>query len=116
MFRVSQEKKRGRTVITVDGELSGDQTGVVETCCGQAMANGKPVHLLLRDVSTVDRAGCALLGRLAAQGVSILAQGVYTSYLVASLLPGGKGAPSAAIDAVAPGRGRRRPNPRLPRA
>jgi hypothetical protein len=116
MFRVSQEEKRRRTIITVDGELSGDQTEVVETCCGQAMAQVKPVRLILRDVSTVDRAGCALLGRLASKGVSILAQGVYTSYLVASLRPGGKGAPTAAIDAATPDRRSRRLRPRPPRA
>jgi hypothetical protein len=85
VFRVSKEEEQSRTVITVDGQLSGDQIGVVETCCCQAMSNSKPVHLILRDVSTVDYAGRALLRRLAVKGVCVFASGVYTSYLVQSL-------------------------------
>lgn len=87
MFRVSKAEERSRTIITLDGQLSGDYIEVVETCCDQAISTGKPVHLLLRDVSTVDQAGRALLGRLAAKGVCLLANGVYTSYLVQALTP-----------------------------
>lgn len=89
MFRVSKAEERSRTTITIDGELSGDHTEVVETCCDQAIAVGKPVQLFLRDVSTVDQAGCALLCRLAAKGVGLLASGVYTSFLVRQLNHGG---------------------------
>jgi hypothetical protein len=85
VFRVSKEEEQSRTVITVDGQLSGDHIGVVETCCCQAMSNSKPVHLILRDVSTVDHAGRALLRRLAVKGICVFGSGVYTSYLVQSL-------------------------------
>lgn len=49
----------------------------------------KPVHLFLRDVSTVDQAGRALLCRLAAKGVRLFGSGVYTSYLVRAFNPAG---------------------------
>ncbi len=81
MFRVSVEEERSRTIVTVDGQLTGDSLEVVETCCHQATSTGKPVHLFLRDVATVDQAGRALLCRLAAIGVHLLANGVYTSYI-----------------------------------
>jgi hypothetical protein len=71
--------------VTVDGQLLGDSVEVVETCCEQALAMGMPVHLFLRDVSTVDRAGGALLRRLEGRGIRLLAKGVYTSYLVGAL-------------------------------
>jgi hypothetical protein len=54
---------------------------------------GKPVHLFLRDVTTVDQAGRALLERLAAKGVRLRAKGIYNSYIVQELMPtkGGAG-------------------------
>lgn len=85
MLRVTTEEEPSRTIFTVDGQLSGNRIEVVETCCTQAMGNGKAVQLILRDVLAVDAAACALLHRLAAKGVSVFAKGVYTSYLVKSL-------------------------------
>lgn len=87
MFRVSRAEEPSRTIITVDGQLSGDYIEVVETYCDQEISTGKPVHLYLRDLTTVDQAGRALLRRLAAKGVRLLASGVYTSYIVQSLTP-----------------------------
>ena len=59
MFRVSKVDERSRTVITIDGQLSGDYIEAVKTCCDQAISTGKPVHLSLRDVSTIDQGGSA---------------------------------------------------------
>jgi hypothetical protein len=85
VFRVSKTEERSRTVVAIDGELSGDYIEAVEACSDQAIAVGKPVSLFLHDVSTVDQAGRALLRRLAAKGVHLLASGVYTSYLIRTL-------------------------------
>jgi len=85
VFRISRADEAFRTIVTVDGQLLGDSVVVVEKCCDQALAAGRVVHLFLRDVSTVDRAGRALLGRLAGRGVRLLAEGVYNSYLVGAL-------------------------------
>src|ERR1035441_6069357 len=90
MFRAGKVEGRSRTIVTIDGQLSGDYIEAVETCCDQAMCRGKAGPLFLRDVSTVDQAGRALLCRLAAKGVRLLASGVYTSYLVRALNPSGK--------------------------
>ena len=88
MFRASKIEEPSRTIITIDGQLSCDTIAVVESCCDQAISAGKAVHLFLRDVSTVDQAGRALLCRLAARGVRLLGRGVYTSYLVGALNSG----------------------------
>lgn len=85
MIRVMQAEERSRTVVTIDGQLSADCITVVEACCSQAASFGKPVHLYLRDVSSVDEAGKMLLRRLLAKGVRLAASGLYTSYLVQSL-------------------------------
>lgn len=82
IFRIGQVKGRSGTVVTVDGQLSGEYVRVAEECLLQALAAGRPVSVFLRNVSAVDEAGRALLCRLASQGVSLHASGVYTSYLV----------------------------------
>ena len=87
MLRVSKADEQSRTIITVDGQLTGDSIAVIEACCRQAMSTGKPVHVFLRDVSLVDGAGRALLRRLAADSVRLFANGVYNSYLVRVLNP-----------------------------
>ena len=84
MIRVTKTDERSHTLVTVDGELSGEFVPAVETCCTQAESDGKPVRLFLRDVITVDQAGTNLLRRLVRRGVHLLAGGVYTSYLVQS--------------------------------
>jgi hypothetical protein len=85
MIRVTKTEEQSHTIVTIDGELSGDSIAVVEACCNQARSNGKPIELFLRDITTVDQAGQMLLSRLAAKGVRLVARGVYTSYLVQSL-------------------------------
>ena len=93
MIRVTKTEERLRTVVTIDGQLSGECVTIVETCCSQAESNQKPVYVFLRDVTTVDQAGTMLLRRLAAKGIRLLARGVYTSYLVQTLASDGAAAP-----------------------
>jgi hypothetical protein len=85
MIWVTKTEEQSRTIITIDGQLSGDSIAVVEACCNQAKSNGKHIELFLRDITTVDQAGQMLLSRLAAKGVRMVARGLYTSYLVQSL-------------------------------
>jgi hypothetical protein len=66
------------------------------------MSTGKPVHVFLRDVSVVDRAGRALLRRLADNGVRLLANGIYNSYLVRTLNPAGTEPPVSSTVTDAP--------------
>lgn len=82
MIRVTKTEERLQSIITIDGDLSGEHVEVVETSCSQAESDGKPVQLHLRDVTTVDHAGRMLLSRLAERGVRLTGSGVYTSYLV----------------------------------
>lgn len=85
MFRVSKTEERSRTVVTIEGQLSDDSVVAAETVCEQAQSTGKPVEVFLRDVSTIDHAGRALLCRLAARGIRLLANGVYTGHIVRAL-------------------------------
>jgi len=102
MIRVTKSEKGKRTIITIDGQLSDNCVEAVEICCNQAVLEGKPVDLYLQDVLIVDESGRALLTRLAAKGIRLLATGLYTSYVVRALVAGGSrvsGSPSAAAGA-----------------
>lgn len=86
MIRVTKTEEQSLTIVTIDGQLSGNSIAIVENCCKESKSNGKPVQLFLRDISTVDQEGQMLLSRLAAKGVRLVAKGVYTSYVVQSLM------------------------------
>jgi len=81
VFRVDKEFSEQRARLTVSGEIAPACIEVLETCCEQAIRDGKTVHLVL-DVTTIDESGRALLRRLAAKGVRLFAKGVYHLYLV----------------------------------
>lgn len=81
MFRVDKELSEQRARLTVSGEISPECIELLETCCDQAIKDGRAVYLVL-DVTTIDDSGRALLRRLAANGVCIFAKGIYHSYVV----------------------------------
>jgi ABC-type transporter Mla MlaB component len=85
MIRIMTATLPKLITITVDGELSGEYVGAVETCVTQAAAQRRPIRLYLRDVSSIDESGHALLARLAAKGVRLRAAGVYCSYVVSRI-------------------------------
>ncbi len=94
-FRLTQLKNRGGTVLSIDGQFAGECLRVVEECCSQALSSGTRVSLFLRDVSLIDAPGRDLLRQLAAQGVRLLASGIYNSYVVQNLQRVRAGRPAA---------------------
>ena len=99
MIRVTKTEEPSKTLITIDGQLSGEAVGLVQACCKEAQADGKPVQLLLRDVTAIDDGGRLLLQRLAGNGVRVSGSGVYTSYVVEELTTAANGGRSALVDA-----------------
>lgn len=81
VFRIDKEPGQQRTRLTVSGEISSACVELLESCCEQAIKDGKAVHLVL-DVRSIDDRGQALLRRMAAKGVRIFAKGIYHSYVV----------------------------------
>ena len=82
MVRIMTANELTGTTITVDGTLSGEGIEPVQTCCIQALSKGKPVRLHLRDVSAIDERGRTMLRHLAAEGVGLTANGIYSSYII----------------------------------
>ena len=91
MVRIMTADEPASTTITVDGTLSGEDIEPVHTCCTQALSRGKPVLLHLRQVSTIDERGRTMLRRLAAEGVELTANGIYSAYIVDEIQSAGLG-------------------------
>ena len=85
MIRIMTATEPDASTVTVDGEVAAEYVEAIDTCVKQAIGRGRPVHLFLRDVSSIDESGRGLLGRLAASGVHLSANGVYSSYIVAEI-------------------------------
>lgn len=85
MFRVIKSEEQARTLITFEGELSGEGLEVVEACCDEEASGGKQVDLELRELVTIDQSGRALLARLVAKGIHLIPRGLYTAHIVQSL-------------------------------
>ena len=89
MVRIMTLDELKSTTITVDGALSGEGIEPVQTCCIDALSKGKPVRLHLRDVSAIDERGRTMLRHLAAEGVDLTANGIYSSYIVGDIQSAG---------------------------
>ena len=82
MIRIILAHEPANATVTVDGTLSGECVEPVEISCLQALAEGRPVRLFLRDVVAIDERGRSMLRRLAIAGIDLAANGIYISYIV----------------------------------
>lgn len=85
MIRIFTINESEAITLTVDGQLVDDCVEAVEMYTRQAMAQGRPVHLFLRDVSHIGERGRTMLTALAWNGVQLSASGVYSSFIVAEI-------------------------------
>jgi hypothetical protein len=85
MIRIQTAIDPGGIAIAIDGQLVGEYAEEVEVSLRKAIEEHKHVHLFLRDVSHIDETGHSLLSRLAAQGVELSADGLYSSYVVTQI-------------------------------
>ncbi len=85
MFRVDEESDKQRTQLSIAGCVSAECAALLESSCDQALREGRAVDLFLKDVTTIDEDGYALLHRLSRKGVRLSANGLYHSYLVESI-------------------------------
>ncbi len=86
MIRVFTTDEPGRIRITLDGQLVENCIAAVESCVDQSLKEARPVHVFLRDVTHIDDSGRSFLSRLAAKGIELSANGVYSSYVVSGIL------------------------------
>jgi len=77
MFRITTEKKRSKTLLTVEGRLAGESVSTLEQCWRE-LHGGSPSEKFSVDlcgVSFIDSAGKTLLKEIHRQGGRLVAQG-----------------------------------------
>jgi len=85
MIRIMTATEHNVTRITVDGAVAGECVDVIDAFLKQPALKRGRVHLYLRDVTSLDGRGRALLRRLSAKGVRLSAEGSYCSYILTEI-------------------------------
>ena len=70
MLRITTERKRGKTVLAVEGRLAGPWVGTLEQCWRElrAVSPSEKFHIDLCGVSFIDAAGKVLLKEVYREG------------------------------------------------
>jgi len=84
MVRITTEKKRGKTVVSVEGRLSGPWVAALETCWRELRAASptEKFYVDLCGVSFIDTAGKVLLREIHRQGGKLVAEGCLNQAIV----------------------------------
>jgi outer membrane protein len=84
MLRITTEKKRCKTILTVEGRLAGPWVAALEQCWREMRANSpdEKFHVNLCGVSFIDPAGKALLKEMYLQGGRLIAEGCLNQAIV----------------------------------
>ncbi|HTQ58963.1 MAG TPA: TolC family protein [Candidatus Solibacter sp.] len=81
MLRITTDKKRGKTVLNVEGRLAGAWVSTLEQCWRERV-QGEKFCVDLCGVSFIDAAGKALLGEIHQQGGKLIAAGCLNQAIV----------------------------------
>src|ERR1700720_473857 len=81
MLRITTEKKRGKTVLSVEGRLAGQWVAALEQCWRER-AEGEKFSVDLCGVSFIDAAGKTLLKEIHQQGGKLIAAGCLNEAIV----------------------------------
>ena len=94
MLRITTEKKRGRTVVTVEGRLSGPRVPMLEQCWRELKAGApdEKFHVNLCGVTFIDNAGKVLLKAMHSEGGQLIAEGCLNQAIVKEITAEAKSA------------------------
>jgi len=84
MLRITTQKKRGKTLLSIEGRLTGPLVGTLEQCWRElrAAAPTEKLHVNLCGVSFIDAAGKMLLKEIHRQGGELVAEGCLNQAIV----------------------------------
>ena len=88
MLRVTTQKKRGKTVLSIEGRLAGPLVATLEQCWHElhAASPNEKLHLNLCGVSFIDSAGRVLLREIHRQGGELVAEGCLNEAIVEEIV------------------------------
>src|SRR5215831_928648 len=84
MLKITTQKKRGKTILNIEGRLAGPLVGTLEQCWRELRAASpeEKLHLNLCGVSFIDAAGRVLLKEIHRQGGELVAEGCLNQAIV----------------------------------
>src|SRR5215467_11225058 len=93
MLRITTEKKKAKTVLSVEGRLAGPFVSTLEQCWRELKAASpqEKFYVNLCGVSFIDGAGKMLLKEMHRQGGQLVAQGCLNQAIVKEIVGSGKG-------------------------
>jgi len=93
MLRITTEKKKGRTVLSVEGRLSGPRVAMLEQCWRELRTSDseEKYHVNLCGVTFIDGAGKVLLKAMHSEGAQLLAEGCLNQAIVREITSQAKG-------------------------
>src|SRR5437667_11453842 len=93
MLRITTEKKRVKTVLSVEGRLAGPLVSTLEQCWRELRAASpqEKFHVDLCGVSFIDAAGKVLLKEIHRQGGALIAEGCLNQAIVQEIVKSEKG-------------------------
>src|SRR5215831_20017280 len=88
MLRITTQKKRGKTVLDIEGRLTGPLVGTLEKCWRElrAASPDEKLHLNLCGVSFIDAAGRMLLKEIYREGGELVAEGCLNQAIVEEIV------------------------------
>lgn len=88
MLRITTQKKRGKTVLSIEGRLAGTLVGTLEQCWKELRATSpdEKLHLDLCGVSFIDAGGRMLLKEIYRQGGELVAVGCLNQAIVEEIV------------------------------
>ena len=92
MLRITNEKKRGKICLNVEGRLAGPWVGALEQCWRELRAASPQdkFHVNLCGVSFIDAAGKVLLKEIHRQGGRLVAEGCLNQAILEEIVAGAK--------------------------
>jgi outer membrane protein len=88
MLRITTQKKRGKTVLSIEGRLAGPLVGTLEQCWRELRGASpeEKLHVNLCGVSFIDAAGKMLLKEIHRQGGELVAEGCLNQAIVEEIV------------------------------
>lgn len=88
MLRITTQKKRGKTILSVEGRLAGSLAGTLEQCWKElrSASPDEKLQLDLCGVSFIDAAGRILLREIYRQGGQLVAEGCLNQAIVEDIV------------------------------
>lgn len=75
MLKITTHADGGRTILELEGSLTGPWVEELKECWQRAADGGEPVMVVLKQVSYVDRPARKILAEMDRQGVELAAEG-----------------------------------------